>query len=584
MSKTDISTTYPRFNRQFFKDLWALAKPFWSSPEKKRAYGYLLINLICSFGGVYVSVALNSVTKTMFDALSAFNKPVLFQSSMKFLGLAGLVFALAGYGSYYMGLLTIQWQKWLTDNTVDKWMHQQVHYHLRWLDKKVDNPDQRISEDLASFPALTLRIFFLVLKSSTSYISFSVILWGLSSHFPLVLGSLHLIIPGYLYFSATLYGLLGMWLIGIIGRKLSSIEYLQQIYNADFRHQLIRIREYSEQVALYRGEETEKKKLHLLFDRIYNIYLQGNDLRKNLVFFTIGFDIFTQIVGVFLAMPLFLAKKIQFGGMMQISGAFRSVVDAFTSIIEAFSLLAEWKAVVFRLNEFMLSMEHASKHHEEPTANIEYVEHQIILPKLHVHFPTGELMSTVTDLEFAAPHRYLIMGLTGAGKSTLFKAINGLWPHMQGTIKKPEHQHMFLLPQRSYIPHGTLYDVLTYPHGIEISEQHLNILMEECGLARFIPELYVQKNWSQVLSLGQQQLVGFVRLFIRQPQMIFLDESSSALDEYMEEKMYFMLNQRFPHAGIISIGHRKSLIKHHQYFLKMGEKGAFEMMESVHLE
>lgn len=584
MSSNQIVTTYARFNRQFFKDLWSLVKPFWVSDQRKRAIGYLLINLVCSFGGVYVSVSLNSVTKTMFDALSAFDKPVLIHSSMQFLALAGLVFALAGYGSYYMGLLTIQWQKWLTDNIVDKWMHQQVHYHLRWLEHKVDNPDQRIAEDLASFPSLTLRIFFLILKSSTSYISFSIILWGLSSHFPLVIGSLHLIIPGYLYFSATLYGLLGMWLIGIIGRKLSSIEYLQQIYNADFRHQLIRIREYSEQVALYRGEETEKTKLHMLFDRIYKIYLQANDLRKNLVFFTIGFDIFTQIVGIFLAMPLFLAKKIQFGGMMQISGAFRSVVDAFTNIIEAFSLLAEWKAVVFRLNEFRISMEKASKHDQGPSADIEYVQHQIILPKLHVHFPSGELMSSVINLEFSAPNRYLIMGMTGAGKSTLFKAINGLWPHMHGQIKKPSFHHMFLLPQKSYIPHGTLYDVLTYPHGIDISEQHLIILMEECGLSRFIPELHVQKNWSQVLSLGQQQLVGFVRLFIRQPQMIFLDESSSALDEYMEEKMYFMLNQRFPQSGVISIGHRKSLIKHHQYFLKMGEKGMFEMMESAHLE
>ncbi|HBB53471.1 MAG TPA: hypothetical protein DCZ80_06180, partial [Legionellales bacterium] len=192
---------YPRFNRVFFKDFWQLVKPYWKSDDKKKAYLYLIINLFCSFSGVYTSVQLNSVTKVMFDALSEFNKPLLIQSSLHFLGLAALIFFCAGYGSYFSGLLSMRWQKWLTQQTVNDWLGQHKHFKLNWLNQRVDNPDQRITEDLGALPGLTLKVFFLLLNSISSFISFSVILWSLSSHFPLMLGHVQIMIPGYLFFS-----------------------------------------------------------------------------------------------------------------------------------------------------------------------------------------------------------------------------------------------------------------------------------------------------------------------------------------------------------------------------------------------
>jgi putative ATP-binding cassette transporter len=507
----------------------------------------------------------------MFDALAAFNRPELLSSSLQFLGLAALVFFFAGYGSYFSGLLSIHWQKWMTDQSLAKWLSHQCHYQMRWLKKPVDNPDQRITEDLASFPVLTLRIFLLFLQSISSYISFSVVLWHLSSHFPFDFDRLHIELPGYLFFSATIYGLLGLWLIGKIGKKLANIEYFQQLFNADFRHKLIHIREYSEQIALYRGENNEQDKLKALFAKIFDNYIEANIVRKNLLFFTIGFDIFTQIVGIFLAMPLFLAKKVQFGGMMQISGAFMSVVRAFSNIVEAFSMLASWKAVVFRLTEFYQGMEEAkSVSHRIEKASDD--KNRIEVKQLHVEYPHGEIMSKVVNLQLEAPYRYLLTGASGSGKSTMFKVLFDLWPGAEGQMIQPSMEKIFLLPQRCYMPHGTLRDVLTYPDLVQVDDKTLVNLMKRCGLAAFEKKLHQVDHWSQVLSLGQQQLVGFIRLFLRRPDVILLDESSSALDEKAEENMYDLLNQFFPDALVISIGHRRSLFKYHQHHLLLDEK------------
>ncbi len=569
MSSPTPDTTYQRFNRQFFKDLYVLTKPFWTSKEKKRGFFYLFINLMCSLGGVYASVALNSVSKDMYDALAAFNKQLLMSSCLQFFGLAGLVFVCAGYGSYFSGLLTIHWQRWLTEQNIDKWLDQQAHYRMRWLKKRVDNPDQRISEDLASFPALTLKIFFLLLQSVTSYISFSLILWNLSRNFPLVLAGFHVTIPGYLFFAASIYGILGLWCIGMIGKKLAGIEYLQQLFNANFRHQLIQIREYSEQIASFRGEKNEQTRLNGLFSKIFGNYIQANALRKNLLFFTIGYDIFTQIVAIFLAMPLFFAKRVQLGGMVQISGAFRSVVQAFSSIVEAFSYFAEWKAVIYRLTEFDTGIALSQQVNLGVEKQIDSGLHSIALSQLKIEFPNHQLMSTISDMQFLAPHRYLISGATGSGKSTLLKVLMDLWPNAKGKIRQPSPEQMFLLPQRCYIPDGSLKDVLTYPDLLNINDKSVIDLMMQCGLESFIPDLHEVRQWSQVLSLGQQQLVGFVRLFLRCPQVILLDESTAALDETSEARMYRMLNAYFPEALVISIGHRSSLVQYHNYQLTL---------------
>lgn len=565
----NLAHIYPRFNRLFFKDFWRLVKPYWQSEDKKKAYLFLMINLFCSFSGVYTSVQLNSVTKVMFDALSEFNKPLLIQSSIHFLGLAALIFFCAGYGAYFSGLLSMRWQKWLTQQTVDTWLGEHKHFKLNWLNQGVDNPDQRITEDLGALPSLTLKVFFLLLNSISSFISFSVILWGLSSHFPLMIGQYQIMIPGYLFFSATLYGILGLWLMGVIGRRLSALEYHQQIFSADFRARLLRIREFGEQISLYRGEYTEKQKLEALFSKIYDNFLQANSLRKNLMFFTIGFEILTQIVGIFLAMPLFLAKKVQYGGMMQISGAFVSVVRAFSNIMDAFASLAELKAVVYRLTEFKNCLSKTERFLQESFQQEIILKPEIFIKNLQIEHFNGQVMQKIEELHFIAPHRYLISGVSGSGKSTFLKSMMGLWPYTSGLIKRPELNEIFMIPQRSYIPYGSLREVLIYPSSHYVLDKELEYWLNQVGLKDFSHLLDHEANWSQIFSMGQQQLIGFIRLFLAHPRVILLDESTSALDENNQERMYHFVQELFPDACVISIGHRQSLKSLHEYHIQL---------------
>lgn len=573
-----LEHTYRYFNKAFFRDLIRLIKPFWQSREKKKAYTYLMINLFCSFGGVYVSVALNSTQKTLVDALTNFDKPHLMWAIVQYLALAVFVFFCAGYGSYVSGLLCIRWQKWLTNDYLSDWLEQQTHYKIQHLTDKLDNPDQRITDDLEAFPALTLKIFFLMLNAITSFISFSVVLWGLSSVLSFAVWGHRLSIPGYLFFAATLYGVLGLWLVGLIGKKLSSLAYQQQLCNADFRTRLLRIREFSEQIALYKGEAVEKAHLDSLFSRIVSNFMVSNTLRKNLVFFTIGFEILTQIMGLFLAIPLFLARKVQMGGMMQISGAFVAVVNSFSKMIEAYSSLAEWKAVIFRLTEFKQALSKASSL-EAKQLNIKPNNDALKLKNYHLYTPDSRCLISIDAMTFLPGRRYLISGRSGVGKSSFFRSLLGVMPYVSGELEKPASEHLFMLPQRTYLPFGKLRDVLTYPQNNVLNDKTLIDLLTLCGLGEWGSSLDVEKNWSQVFSLGQQQLVGFIRLFLTEAKWVLLDESTSALDEASEEKMYQLLYEYFPEACIMTIGHRQSLLPYHHERIHFNEDGQLVRLE-----
>jgi putative ATP-binding cassette transporter len=573
-----LEHTYRHFNKVFCRDLIRLVKPFWQSSEKKKAYTYLMINLFCSFGGVYVSVALNGTQKTLVDALTNFNKPQLMWALAQYLGLAVMVSFLTGICSYASGLLCIRWQKWLNNEYLSGWLKQQTHYKIQHLSMKLDNPDQRITEDLEAFAALTIHIFFLMINAITSFISFSVVLWGLSSVLSFAVWGHRLSIPGYLFFAATIYGMVGLWLVGLIGKKLSGLDNQQQLFNADFRTHLLRIREFSEQIALYKGEAVEKIYLDSLFSRVVSNFMVRNSLRKNLIFFSTGFEILTQIMGLFLAIPLFLARKVQMGGMMQISGAFVAVVNSFSRMIGAYSTIAEWKAVIFRLTEFQQALSQASSL-EAQQLNVKQNEGALKFKNYHLYTPDARRLISIDDMSFLPGRRYLISGRSGVGKSSFFRSLLGVMPYVSGELEIPASEHLFMLPQRTYIPFGKLRDVLTYPQNNVLNDKTLIELLTLCGLGEWCSSLDIEKNWSQVLSLGQQQLVGFIRLFLTEAKWVLLDESTSALDEASEEKMYHLLYEYFPEACIMTIGHRQSLLPYHHERIHFNEDGQLVRLE-----
>lgn len=560
-----------KFDRQFFQEFWRLLKPYWSSEEKWTAFALLGGSIVCTIIGVRASVAVNAFNRDFFNALQNFNKAALITSLMHF-GLIAVIFLLAyGYAFYFNGLLDIRWRRWLTKNYLEKWLHSHTHYRMQLNNNSIDNPDQRISEDLAQFPATTLSLFFTLFQSTLTLVSFGYILWQLSGNLTIPLGSMHIIIPGYLLWGALLYASIGTWIVGFIGKKLAGLEYQQQRFNADFRFSLVRLRESSEQVAFYRGESNENNKLHFSFREIFANYTTILALRKRLTFFTSGYGIVAELFGLFMAIPLYFQKKILLGGMMQIASAFGHVISASAIFINGFSLFAEWRAVVSRLTEFNQSMDVS----QTVLSGIKIDEHDqgdIVIHDLKVSLPDGRILLDDINFILRSGGSFLLNGRSGLGKSTFLRVLAGLWPHGEGKIQLPKDAKIFFLPQKPYLPQGSLKDVLLYPHNHPVDDRILEDALERCSLIKLHHRLNEVKNWTQELSLGEQQLIAFVRLFINKPDIIFLDEASSALDEKTESKVYRNLREFLPRATIVSIGHRSSLHQFHEESIMLSKQ------------
>lgn len=520
-----------KFDASFFRNFLRLLTPYWTSEEKWSAFGLLTLNVVCIIIGVRATVALNNFHRDFFDALQNFNKPALITALIHFAVIAATLLLSYGYAFYFNGILSIRWRQWLTKTYLKKWLENHNHYRMQLTKNNVDNPDQRISEDLERFPDATLSVFFLILQSVLLLLSFSLILWNLSGNLSIPIGSWHVVIPGYLFWSALLYAVFGTFITGRIGKKLAPLDYQQQFFNADFRFSLIRLRESSEEVALYRGETAENAKFTDLFGRIFKNFMHTIALKKYLTFFTNGYNTTANLLGVCLALPFYLQKKLQLGGLMQISGAFGSVITAFSMAIDGFSLLAEWKAVVFRLNEFMLSIEKSSQ--TEHCKIIIHKENQnhIVVKNLSLSLPDGQVLLEDIHLTLHAGGSFLLMGPSGLGKSTFLRALAGLWPYGEGQIILPKDQKIFFLPQKPYLPLGTLEHALLYPGHQAIEAQKLYDILELCHLTKLQSLLHEVKNWTKELSLGEQQLIAFARIFLNKPDVIFLDEATSALDE-----------------------------------------------------
>lgn len=557
-----------KFDKQFFYDFWQLLKPYWTSEEKWTAFAFLALNVLGTVVGVRASVALNACNKDFFDALQNFNKTALTTALLHFAAILAVLIFVYGYAFYFNGLLCIRWRRWLTKNYLNKWLSNHLHYQLQLQSNNVDNPDQRISEDLEKFPEITLMVIFMIFHASLTLISFGYILWNLSGSLTIPIGILHIVIPGYLFWGALLYGVLGTVVTGWIGKKLANLDYQQQRFNADFRFSLVRLRESSEQIAMYNGESVEKEKFSNLFSRIYHNFMSITTLRKRLTFFTSGYNTAAYMLGILMAIPLYLQKKVQLGGMMQISGAFGSVLTAFSMFINSFSMFAEWRSVVFRLTEFNKSIDITIQAQSSLAIN-EHDHSDIVIKNLTLSLPDSTPILNNINLTFHSGDMILLCGPSGMGKSTLLRTLAKLWPYGDGEIQMPRNKIIFFLPQKPYLPLGSLQEILVYPYKQDFNVNIINKTIQICALTKFQHRLDEVRNWSQELSLGEQQLISFARVFLHNPDVIFLDESTSALDEQTETLIYENLEKFLPHATIISIGHRSSLQRFHKKIIML---------------
>ena len=578
MKKIDQHLT---FNKTFWINFWRLLKPYWQSEEKKLAYTLLFLNIIFTFVAVEGNVGITYCTKNVLNALQHFNKALVWQNLFLMAGVITVMFLAYGFAFYVNGLLALRWRQWLTKTILGNWLINKNYYRFQFLAKKIDNPDQRISEDIDQFTEMTLGLTFEILQSLTLFVSFGIVLWRIGD-LTVPLGHLVISIPGYLFWAACLFGGLGIWLTNRIGKKLVSYNYHQQRYNANFRFALIKFRESSDEIALQQGESAEYNQFNGLFNKIYHNFIDIIQLRKRLMFISNGFSLASIPTATLIAIPLFLSKKIQFGGLTQISMGFGSVVSSFTTLMQVYTSLTDWNSIIVRLTEMNTAIQQAStsspnklmiKENKRPDT--------ISLSHVNIFLPDGELLLGPLNLSLNVNENYLIKGSSGVGKSSLIRTLAGIWPFAEGSIEFPKDQHSFFLSQKTFFPLGTLKESLLYPHQRSLSDDELKRLLRVFGLAKFQSELNEIKPWQQICSPGEQQLMALIRAVLNKPDILFLDEATSALDDISQMNAYQTLHLLLPHTCIISIGHRAGLEQFHQKGLLFTQNENFTKMYSI---
>ena len=552
-------------DQSFIQGAWQITRKYWTSEEKWRSGLLLGVIVGLNLGHVYIIVLLNEWRNTFYNALQNYDKDGFVSAIGTFCLLATFYVCVAVYEIYMQQLLEIKWRRWLTQEYLQSWLHKRSYYQMQLLGNSADNPDQRISEDVRLFVNLALRLSLGLLKATVTLCSFILILWNLSGSLSIPIGENEVSIPGYMVWVAIIYATVGTWLTTKIGHPLVGLNFSQQRYEADFRFSLVRLRENGESIALYGGESQEQANLlnrfHMVVTNFRDIMLR----QKKLTWFSSGYSQIAVIFPLVVAAPRYFSKEIQLGGLLQTAEAFGRVQDALSFFVDSYSLLAEWQAVINRLTGFGNSMNSAQKISEQETIKITYgTESEIEVSQLQINLPNGERLLQNLNLTINQGDSLLIMGRSGCGKSTLIRTLAGIWPFGQGAITIPEGQSLLFLPQRPYLPLGTLRESVLYPYGPNFTtEEHIRRVMELCKLNEFIDQLDDVEDWSHVLSLGEQQKIAFVRAVLQQPNWLFLDEATSAIDEGTERELYNLVRIHLKNTAVISVGHRSTLIDYH---------------------
>jgi putative ATP-binding cassette transporter len=552
--------------------VWTLSRPYFDSDEKWRARGLLAAIIALNLGLVYMSVLFNDWNRLFYDSLQEKNAGVFWEQLGRFTYLAFIFIVIAVYKFYLTQLLEMRWRAWMTRNYLDRWMGKQAFYHLelaRYAQSgqadvsaaNPDNPDQRIQEDVGRFTGLTLGLSMGLLNSLVTLGSFVGILWALSGAFGFHLLGQEYSIPGFMVWMAVLYSIVGSVVTHYIGRPQIALNFQQQKVEADFRHRMLRVREYSESIALDRGERVERSQLDSRFGAVLSNYLALIAAQKRLIWFTSFFGQAAVVFPFVVAAPRFFSGAIQLGQLTQISGAFGQVQGALSWFVDSFSSLAEWRATTDRLTGFEAAFEAFG---EPGYANPPSDQSDPVADHLNLSLPNGALLLAGTHLAATRGDRILLKGPSGSGKSTLFRAMAGIWPFASGAVQRPSE--VMFLPQRPYLPEGSLRDALSYPSpaGTYTDAQ----LQEALGQA-LLPDLVTQLDssdaWTQKLSGGEQQRLAMARVLLKKPRWVFADEATSALDEAAETTLYERLTAMLAQqdGGLVSIAHRPGVLAFH---------------------
>ena len=557
--------------------IWRLAAPYFRSEERWVARLLLASVIAIELALVAIDVLINQWNNRFYNALQDRNWETFVSELMFFCLLAAAFILLAVYQLYLNQWLQIRWRRWMTARYLDHWLTGANHYRMQLLGDAADNPDQRIAEDVQQFIDKTLQIGIGLLSSIVTLVSFVVILWGLSSDAPLVLFGREMPIPGYLVWAALIYAMVGTVFTHFIGRKLVGLNFMQQRYEADFRFNLVRVRENSEQIGLLEGEKAETNRLLERFARVVANWYQIMTLQKRLTFFTASYRQASVVFPYIMVSPAYFSGAMQLGGMMQTASAFGSVQGALSFFITTYTQIAECAAVIERLDGFDKTVVAARDAAVTPPV----VEVQRLpgassldIGKLVLRLPNDRPLVEADGISIKAWDRVLVTGPSGSGKSTLFRAIAGIWPFGSGTISVPAEAEVMLLPQRPYFPISRLSSAIAYPSEPgTFDDETIKEALHAVGLPAMADRLGEEGHWNRMLSLGEQQRLGVVRALLHAPDYLFLDEATASLDEPAEANVYRLLQQRLPRTTVVSIGHRSTLAEFHNRRLTLVADG-----------
>ncbi len=557
--------------------IWTLAVPYFRSDDRFAGRLLLFVIVAIELAVVGLTVLINQWNNAFYNALQDRDWNSFVNQLAYFCLLAGSFIVLKVYQLYLNQWLQVRWRRWMTQAYLQNWLDGANHYRMQLQGDAADNPDQRIAEDIQLFVVRTLRIGLGFLNSVVTILSFVVILWGLSQAAPLHLFGQAVDIPGYLVWAALIYSVLGTLFTHLIGRPLIRLIFTQQRYEADFRFNLVRTRENSEQVALLHGEHAETGRLIDRFQRVVNNWFDIMSRQKKLTFFTAGFDQFSIVFPYIVVSPAYFAGQVQLGALMQTASAFGSVQSAMSFFVTTYSELAEWGAVIQRLTGFNASIAQA-RASGAPAAGVKRVDGDpkagIQLHDVSLRLPNGAPLLADVQTAFGTGRNTLLTGPSGSGKSTLFRAIAGVWPFGRGTIATPRDARVMILPQRPYFPVASLAAAIAYPAepGTFLYDT-LARTLEIVGLPALASRLNEEGHWNRMLSLGEQQRLAIARAILQKPDFLFLDEATASLDEPSEAALYGVLRTQLPGTTIISIGHRSTLKAFHDRGIALTRDG-----------
>src|SRR3569832_450196 len=562
--------------RSTLATVWRIAVPYFRSEDRRAGRWLLAAVITVELSLVANDVLLNQWRNRFYNALQEKDWDGFVQEMLIFCGLAAVAVVLSIYQLYLNQWLQIRWRRWMTATYLHAWLNGANHYRMQLQGEDADNPDQRLADDVKLFVAQTLGIGVGLLAAIVSLTSFVVILWGLSAASPLLLFGRDLAIPGYLVWGALVYAIFGTAIAHWVGSPLVNLNFLQQHYEADYRFDLVRVRENTEQIALLKGERTERERLLQRFRSIVDNWYAIMNRTRRLTAFTQTYAQAAVVFPFILATPAYFANKILLGALMQTAEAFGKVQDALSFFVSAYRQLAEWRAVVARLNGFETSGKGAGElANRPPKIDVVTTDSDAIdLSQLLVKLPNGAPLVTADDLHIRSNEHVLVTGPSGAGKSTLFRAIAGIWPYGGGIVTIPAKGTLMMLPQRPYFPIGALKAAIVYPaepdaYSSAQGEQALTAV----GLPQLASRLEEDAHWNRMLSLGEQQRLGIARALLHEPQYLFLDEATASLDEPSEAALYRLLANRLKTTTTVSIGHRSTLKAFHDGHIVLDREG-----------